>query len=425
VADPKEENETSETSDDVAARRKARRAVRAKAREEAAAREAAEAAGAGESDDEEGEEGEEGEGEEGEGEEGEGEEASADAPEEPQEAKPNRRERRRRKKVGDDDGLPKDRNARVRAQLARKKSAEPEEALTPLSTGEMIDDALARGTARVGKWVKQNSNFIQILVVLALVSGAGYAVYHNQVTAKAELASGELSTAVQADRARIDPAGPKQNAEEEEILPVYKTAAERNTTALAGYRKAHSAREGSGTALLARLGEAGVLLDQRSFDEALAAYREVKGSQLAAADPDVKGRAIEGIGFALEGKGDVDGALKVYKELDTITGIKTFKELGMYHQARLLAAKGDKEQALKLIKDARERLQTTGESRNASYLVGVLDELQRKLDPSAAPKRNVGGAGRQVSLDELQKLQQQMMREMQKAQEKGEHQDEH
>jgi tetratricopeptide (TPR) repeat protein len=235
------------------------------------------------------------------------------------------------------------------------------------------------------------------------------------VSGKAEQASSELMQAVGADRARIDPAGPKPAAagEEDDPFQVFKTPAERNTAALSGYRKARSARTDSGTALLARLGEAGVLLDQRSFDEALAAYREVKASQLAAADPDVRGRCIEGIGFALEAKGDADGAVKAYKELS------------MYHQARLLAAKGDKEQALKLTKDARERLQTTGEARNASYLSGVLEELQRKIDPSSMPKRSLGGPGGQASLDELQKLQQQVLQEVEKAQKKGGHQDEH
>jgi hypothetical protein len=420
VADPKEELEKDESTAteaaEAAARRKARRAARAKARDEAAA-EAAEADDTTEADDsdEAGDEDESSDDEQEEAAEGEKAEGAV-------EAKPNRRERRRRKKLGDDADLPRDRNARIRAQHARKKSPEEEEALTPLSTGEMIDDALARGTARAGKWAKHNANLLQGLLGAALLAGIGYGVYHWQTSAKSELASSDLNLAVQADRARIDPAA---KPDDDDTIQVYKSAAERNSAALASYRKARSDREGSGTALLARLGEAGVLLDQHSYDEALAAYREVKASPLAAADPDVRGRAIEGIGFALEGKGDLNGAAGAFKELDTITGLKTFKELGMYHQARILAAQGNKEQALKLIKEARERLQTTGESRNASYLMGVLDELQRKLDPTSSPKRGIGGAGKQLSVEELQKLQQQIIREMQKAQEKGEHQDEH
>lgn len=420
MADPKEEQE--ETQDEAAARRKARRKARAQAR--------AEESSASAQEEPEGDEAEEGAEDEDEDESEEGAEASPEEGEKGEKAaaKPNRHERRRSKKVGGDD-LPKDRNARVRAKhKAKARRAEAEdEALTPLSTSEMLDDAVARGSARLGKWANANATFIGYFVIALILGGAGYGIYSWQVTGKAELASSELMQAVGADRARIDPAGPKPAAanEEDDPFQVFKTPVERNTAALAGYRKARSARADSGTALLARLGEAGVLLDQRSFDEALAAYREVKASQLAAADPDVRGRCIEGIGFALEGKGDADGALKVFKELETIPGVKTYKELGMYHQARLLAAKGDKEQALKLTKDARERLQTTGEARNASYLSGVLEELQRKIDPSSMPKRSLGGPGGQASLDELQKLQQQVLQEVEKAQKKGGHQDEH
>lgn len=424
MAEPKDD-ETETEAQDAAERRKARRAARAKAREEARAKEADETEDEGsegegdegdESDEEEGSEDAESEGEESE----QAEDGSAEAP------KPNRRERRRRKKLGDAEAAPKDRNARVRAQHKQRKRVEAEdESLTPLSTSEMLDDAIARGTARAGKWAKTNAAILQFVLIAAVLGGAGYGVYTWQSSSKAEVASTDLMVAVNADRGRIDPAGTKPSAnDEEEILPVFKTASERNVAALTGYRKARSARADSGTALLARLGEAGVLLDQRSFDEALAAYREVKGSPLAAADPDVRGRCIEGVGFALEGKGDLDGAVKAFKELETITGIKIYKELGMYHQARLLAAKGEKDVPLKLIKEARERLQTTGEARNATYLIGVLDELQRKVDPNSMPKRNLGGAGRQPSLEELQKLQQQVLQEIEKGKNSG-HQDEH
>lgn len=430
----RDDSKSPETAEDAEAaeRRKARRAARKAAREALAAAEAAEAkpSRGDEESEESDEEEEESPGDES-AEDGAGEtDESAEASEEEAaaEARPNRRERRRKKKLGDGEAEPRDRNARLRAQHARKQRAASEEALTPLSTGEMIDDALARGVARAGKWAKVNAGLLQGLVLVLVLGGIGYGVYSWQVGGKSEAASGLLSEAVQADRGRIDPAGPAPAKNgQEELVPVFRTAAERDAAALDGYRKARAARDGSGTAILARLGEAGVLLDKRSFDEALAAYREVKASPLAAADPDVRGRAIEGIGFALEGKGDPEGAIKVYKELDTLTGIKGFKELGMYHQARLLGAKGDKDSALKLLKDARERLQTSGESRSATYLVGVIEELQRKLDPSSAPKRGVGGAGKQMSVEELQKLQQQMMREMQKAQDKkgDEHGDEH
>lgn len=391
VAEPNEEKETQADESEASSRALARTSKKARSSK---AEEAQDARAS------EGDEGDEAEGAD----EAQAEGDKEEGDEEQEAPKPNRRERRRRKKVSDEDAVLRDRNARVRAQLTKKKD-EQEESLDPLTTGEMIDDVLARSTARAGKWAKQNAGFLQVLVLALFVGGIGYGGYSWYATSQAEQASADLTTGLQADRGRVDAVGPVKQDGEEELYPVFKTPAARADAALAGYRKAQASR-GSGTAILARLGEAGVLLDKRAYDEALAAYREVKASPLAAADPDVRGRAIEGIGFALEAKGDSEGALKVYRELDTITGLKGLKELGMYHQARLLTAKGEKEQASKLIKDARERLQTSGESKNFSYLLGVLDELTKQIDPTAATKKAAGGLNRKLTEDEVLKLMQ-------------------
>lgn len=354
--------------------------------------------------------------------EGEGEASAAEGEGEERARRENRRERRRKRKVGAEDEMPRDRNARVRAQHAKKRA--PDEAeLPPLTTGEMIDDVLARTVHAAGKWASANANWLQGVVLAAVLGGAAWGVYSWRKTSTSETASRDLMAGVAADRAPVTDAPPAkpERADDEEAPLTFKTGAARAEAALGGYRKAKAVSPGSGTSLLAQLGEAGLLLDQGRYDEALASYREVKASPLAAADPDVRGRAIEGAAFAIEGKGDSDGALKAFKELETVTGQKGFKELGMYHQARLLAAKGDRESALKLVKETRERLQTSGEARQFAYLVGVLDDLHRSIDPASAPKRSIGGADKAMGGEELQRLQQELMRQMQKAQEQGEH----
>lgn len=94
----------------------------------------------------------------------------------------------------------------------------------------------------------------------------------------------------------------------------------------------------------------------------------------------------------------------------------------MYHQARLLALKGDaasKEQALKLLKDAKEKIQTSGESAHVAYLTGVIEELQHTLDPSLAPKKSVAGPNRQLSQEDIDKMLQKIQ------QQASQHKDEH
>jgi hypothetical protein len=355
-------------------------------------------------DEAEGEEESDAEGEE----EGEGEGAEAKEAAAP----PNRHERRRRKVKGDDEDV-RDRNARLRQQLRQKRAAESERVnLAPLTTSEMVDDALARGMASFGKWARKNANNIQTALGVLILAGGAYGIYSWRTTSNTEESSSALFQGVSADRGRVlekDAPAPKA---EEEIYPVYRDPNERITTALAAYRATTEKFSGSGTAILARLGEAGVLLDKRSYDDALKAYTDVRGSALGQADLDVKGRAIEGVGFALEGKADHEGALKAFHELESVAG---FKELALYHQARLSAAKGDKAKALEFVRSARESLAAATPEAKAqrAFVSEAIDELHRSLDPaSAPPKMPLGGlggpGGPQISPEDLMRLQEQL-----------------
>ncbi|HEU4412307.1 MAG TPA: tetratricopeptide repeat protein [Polyangiaceae bacterium] len=369
-------------------------AAKAAAPRDEAEGEADEAAAA---DDEGGDEGGEGEGE--------GAEAEEAAP------PPNRHERRRRKAKGDDDEV-RDRNARLRQQLRQKRAEAERVNLTPLTTGEMVDDALARGMASLGKWARRNANNIQTALGLLILAGGAYGIYHWRTTSSAEEASSLLFQGVLADRGRVlekDAPAPKAD---EEVYPVYRDPNERITNALASYRATAQKFDGSGAAILARLGEAGMLLDKRAYDEALKAYTDVRSSALGQADVDVKGRAIEGAGFALEGKGDHEGALKAFRDLESVAG---FKELALYHQARLSAAKGDKTKALEFVRAGREALAAAAPEGKAQrvFVSEALDELHRSIDPaSAPPKLPMGGlggpGGPQISPQDLLRLQEQL-----------------
>lgn len=163
-----------------------------------------------------------------------------------------------------------------------------------------------------------------------------------------------------------------------------------------------------------------MLLDKRDFDGALGAYRDVRSSPLAAADVSVRGRAIEGSGLALEGKSDVDGALKAYRELEN-TDVRGLKELGMYHQARLLYGRGDLDAAKDLLKAAREKLKsvtsTPTDPRPFGFLESQVDDLLRRIDPSAItvtqpPADEAHG----LTAEKIQELQQQLQRKLKESQ---------
>src|SRR5690606_11774787 len=87
-------------------------------------------------------------------------------------------------------------------------------------------------------------------------------------------------------------------------------------------------------ALMAKLGEANALFDQEKYSEARKAYEAASNHPQAKLNEQVKGRALEGIGFTWEAEKKYPEALKAYAALAQLeTG--NFKKLSIYHQARV------------------------------------------------------------------------------------------
>jgi tetratricopeptide (TPR) repeat protein len=323
-----------------------------------------------------------------------------------------------------------DRNQNVKQQLLKKRD-EAARRKIPLAPGEMVDDAVARGLSSAGRWLRSNFGVLQWLFVGAIALGIGYWVYDGRSAKRAEAASSDLMKGTLTERGRIV-AGSTAKGEEDnpdDPTPVFKSVDEKRETALASYRKVATTYPGTGAAILARMGEAGVLLDKREWDAAFAAYNDVKSSALAAADVTVRGRALEGIGLVLEGKKDIDGALKAFRELEN-TDARGLKELGMYHQARILYAKGESDKAKELLKTSRERLKSTegsskappgplaSESRPFSFLESQIEDLLKRIDPAALavePSAPLPGSGvtKSATPENLKKLQEELARKMQ------------
>ncbi|WP_437492746.1 hypothetical protein WME75_18760 [Sorangium sp. So ce1014] len=330
------------------------------------------------------------------------------------EAAPNRAARRRdeatvrrRKKKAAGDELPKDKNARAKELLARRKEQAAGRRPVQLLPGEMVEDALSRMTSGAGRWLKSNFHIVQWGALAALVATGGVLFYLSRAEKKDAVSSSALVAAVAADRGRVVAEDTRSEEEKElDATRTFKTAEERSDTALAAYNKVIDEHGGTGAAILAKLGQAGVLLDKKDYAHALDAYSAVVSSPLAGADPDVKGRAIEGIAFAREGKGDLDGALASFKELEAID-MRGYKELALYHQARIQLAKGDSDKAKELLKSAHEKLQApSAEGRSFQFLEAVVEEMLRKIDPAAVPPRAAFGGpkGQTMTPEEIEQL---------------------
>jgi tetratricopeptide (TPR) repeat protein len=292
-------------------------------------------------------------------------------------------------------------------------------------------DPLIERTAKLSEWAKKNQKLVQIVggaVAAGLLGLAGFLYMDHKHEIEASVL---LTKAVADERARIGE--PPKDEEDSDGSPVYKTYEARREAALATYREVETKFPKTGAAILARLSEASLLLDKRDVDGALRAFEDVNNSALAAADQEVKGRTLEGLGFAHElaaEKGDkdknLDLALKVYKELENTVDVKGFKELAMYHQARVLLQKGDKDKAKEILITLRERLNKPEENVTQlplgpafPYLSEVAMDRLREIDPSAAPKgqRTAPGGNPQLSPAQIRK----MIEEAQKKGAAGEH----
>jgi hypothetical protein len=269
-----------------------------------------------------------------------------------------------------------------------------------------LDPVLDR-TVALRKWVTDHARVVQfgaLAVVVALAGGLGWISYQNK---REESASAALSAAVADEHGRIGDPDKEDDADApKDPRPIFKTLDARTDSALAKYREVEAKYSGTGAAILSRLGEGALLLDKHDADGAVAAFTDVKGSALAKADAEVRGRAIEGLGMAYElssvlkpeqAAAAQDKALAAYKELENTVDVLGFHELGMYEQARVLQAKGDKEHAIEQLKALHERLAKPGESAPFPYLEEVADDRLRQLDPMAVPPKtpafNMGGMG--------------------------------
>jgi hypothetical protein len=349
-----------------------------------------------------------------------------------QAASPNRAARRREealerrrkrkglppKKEGED--LPKDKNKRAKELLQRRRDSAVESRPAQLEAGEMVDDALSRMWASTTKWLRQNLTAVQWVIAVGLIGVAGYVGYTYFTQKKQGAASDLLASAAMAERAYVAPED-KRSAEEKEAdpTPVFKTADERNEKALSGYREVQQKHPDSGAAILGKLGEAGVLLDKGEWDAAISAFEAVLKTPLAAADLDVKGRTIEGIALAKEGKGDIDGALAGFKQLEGVDA-KGFKELAQYHQARLLLSKNndeDREKAKNLLKTAYDKLKEPSvEKKQSVYLEKAIEQALRQIDPSLVPDKDSlsGVRGGSMSPEELEAIKRKIQEGMKK-----------
>jgi hypothetical protein len=294
-------------------------------------------------------------------------------------------------------------------------------------------DPLIDWTIRARKWIEQHRQTFGAFVAIALLGGGGFLGWtYWQGKHEAE-ASAMLAQGIADEHGQVSDKEDDDTDTRASLYPTYKTLAERRDAAIAKYREVESKFAGTGAAILARLAEAGLLLDKSDAKGAMAAYDDVKASPLALADAQVRGRALEGVGFADEllAQSDaankdkhLDDALAAFKQLEQIE-TKGFKQLGKYHEARVLQAKGDRAKAIELLKDVHADVSGPDQAQQFEYLSSVVDDRLRELDPSALPPKPAkrppgpGGGGSGEMPDMSDPRIQELIKQLQQKQQQG------
>ena len=232
------------------------------------------------------------------------------------------------------------RQAAAQARARRKRERDAASAVG-LDAAEMVDDALVRFTDKLGRFARRNSNALQWAFGVAVIGWLGWQVYSWRQGHVNSERSDALFAAVALERGKIGDPSEQGKANANGIVdptPIFATDAERLQAAAERYAAAAADSPGSPAGAAARLGQAGVLLEQGKAEEARAAFDEVLGMPGASASIEIRGGALEGRGLSLEAKGDLPGAIAAFEELGNVP---SFENRALFQQARLQHLRGD------------------------------------------------------------------------------------
>jgi hypothetical protein len=216
-------------------------------------------------------------------------------------------------------------------------------------------------------------------VVLVLIGLAIHGYYDRK---REEKATAGFDSAVQAANARVlgDIPAELQIPGEDPTALKFKTAQERSTATLAALDKLEADYSGTDVAKRAKLMRAGVLFDLGRYDDAATAYNQA----LSGADGALRYVAREGVALSIEAKAlaekdaalrtaGLDKALAEYKLLQPDEK-GYYHDVALFHQARVLALKGDKDGAVKLYKQIVDTLPSSPVVGEARERLALLEE---------------------------------------------------
>lgn len=227
-------------------------------------------------------------------------------------------------------------------------------------------DAFVKAGSVARSWFQENVRLVTIGVAVALVLVGG-AVLVDYMGDRGEAnASRELGSKLKMLERPVSETATTTG----EDAP-FKSAQEKDEAVAKAMEDFRAAHRGTQAARAAALVAGNAQLRLKRYDEALKSYEEyLKG---ATPEEPLRASALEGRGYAHEGKGELDQALAAFEQLERENKTELLKGMGLYHRGRILTLQNKKEDAARAFTDATSAHAGTGAARLAQ---ARLDELK-------------------------------------------------
>jgi predicted negative regulator of RcsB-dependent stress response len=207
-------------------------------------------------------------------------------------------------------------------------------------------DELLTQTNKAWEWVTKNAKGVIVMTVVTLVIIGAVSMWRSHAESNAQAATSLLDKAIEIRNQTVIPGADKLPKRDDGIKR-YSTRKAKLEAAVKAYDKVITGHADSGTGKMALVLRAGVFYDLGQFDKAAADYKnflEKTGTDQGR----FRTAAIEGLVYSYEAKKAWDKALATVGKLEK-KGQARFTAL--IHEARILAAKGDKPGAIKRYKE--------------------------------------------------------------------------
>lgn len=245
-------------------------------------------------------------------------------------------------------------------------------------------DAFQKVGGDAGAWLVERQKKVAAGIVVVLVVGFGVGLASYASNRGTDRSAKELGDALKVLSRPVDPAAsPPASATE----PPFKSEREKDEALvkrLTEFRGGASGKADSTAALL--MGQANLRLGK--LDEALQSFEAFL--KTSTQDDPLRASALEGKGYALEAKGQLDQAMAAFDQLARENKTEFLNGMGLYHRARLLILQGKKEDAAKELAQIPSAAPGSAAARLASDRMALLVAEGVKVPPPVAARPDAG-----------------------------------